>query len=92
MSDYPDCTSSPPDRKQIILAIDQTYNAVFENLFSAGQHLSDIADLVDGLDDGQFVSLPFLLARQLEIVRMATNWVMQTKKNLRAMEGDHDAN
>ena len=90
MSDYAKSTSRPPDREAIASAVELSYKAILRDLISAGDRLSDLPDLVAQLHDGEFFGLPFLLSRQLEIVRMATRWIAQILEQLKG--GRHEQN
>ena len=88
MSDDENSEAQPPDHQEILSAVQLSYKAVLNDLVSAGDRLSNVADLVDQLDDGELVSMPFLLSRQLEVIRLAVKWVSHTVKHL--PEGDAD--
>ena len=82
MSDDENSKAQPPDRQEILSAVQLSYKAVLNDLVSAGDRLSNVADLVDQLDDSELVSMPFFLSRQLEIIRLAVKWVSHTVKHL----------
>ena len=90
MSDYKKSTPRFPDREEIASAVELSYQAILVDLISAGNRLSELPDLVEQLHDGEFFGLPFLLSRQLEIVRMATRWIAQTLEQLKG--GRHEQN
>ena len=94
MPDDNDPKSERTNREETFSAIELAYKAALRNLITAGDHLSDIAEIVDLLDDGEYVNLPFLLSRQLEVVRISIKWVSATSKNLKRLQGanDDDAN